>query len=746
MLKKYFKPAVSMLLAMVISFITCVNVPAASSKKTYVKDVIISYGNTADEAKAWLTNNGYEILDHDLNEGADDTFSTKRSVYLGYTTTDNAEEAITDMRLMNMKGGYSVQDYQILLEEQKENIKLFMDNFIISINEYRDNYNKGQGRAVSAHDLLNLLYDDDTEQYMGDLLLKKIKEEYSDEEWNALSADEQAKTADMTTILMQANSDAVLSIEQTIATATDDGDKLWIERYEEIPTYDEMLEDLMSSQGLTVNEAEKQLAAEYDDDAKAIASKFEDYKIYLENYTETDITLANTAEEVEAYQQEHENFDEANWFSAGTQYELINQLMNDDISLFELITSDDYDTQGTDSYMLYPLVASLTKGQRACLDFLPMYQLIALGINNDESMEKAMEETDVESSDSLKTSVYDGVDRIIFSDDVALTNEALRFQASSGTNAVQSASGPISTTSIVLYAVFTVSVVATAASWMASPYMRSLGQAKWLEYVELENATRGIKTAREKMLSLKDWTGYENSRQEYLDSIANTDKAIRSAGTARNWMKYFRYAGIAMTAVSVVLMLASLWSTYNDLQEYYNVEFTPIPARMVDESVNENDEKVYTYYAPAKCNRADAKMVTDETKLLGDYGDLNGDVGRQWVALYTTKDKAAGNPITTDFTVQYNNTALPNEGCTVLSMFGEDSAQNLTNEQSGYTYDDDKDGIYMFFNTDVNAFAGSVFSNSIYLLTSVAAALLVGVAAFFAGMAVQKKKNKIKEA
>ncbi len=746
MLKKYFKPVVSMLLAVVISFITCVNVPAASSKKTYVKDVIISYGNTADEAKAWLTNNGYEILDYDLNEGADDTFSTKRSVYLGYTTTDNAEEAITDMRLMNMKGGYSVQDYQILLEEQKENIELFMDNFIISINEYRDNYNKGQGRAVSAHDLLNLLYDDDTEQYMGDLLLKKIKEEYSDEEWNALSAEEQAKTADMTTILMQANSDAVLSIEQTIATATDSGDKLWIERYEETQTYDEMLEDLMSSQGLTVNEAERQLAAEYDDDAKAIASKFEDYKIYLENYTETDITLANTVEEVEAYQQEHENFDEANWFSVGTQYELINQLMNDDISLLELITSDDYDTQGTDSYMLYPLVASLTKGQRACLDFLPMYQLIALGINNDESMEKAMEETDVESSDSLKTSIYDGVDRTIFSDDVALTNEALRYQASSGTNAVQTASSAISTTSIVLYAVFTVSVVATAASWTASHYMRTFGQSKWLEYVELENATRGLKNAREKMLSLKDWTGYDNTRQEYFESMANTNKAIRSAGTARNWMKYFHYAGIAMTAVSVVLMLASLWSTYNDLQEYYNVEFTPIPARMVDESVNENDEKVYTYYIPAKCNRADAKMVTDETKLLGDYGDLNGDVGRQWVALYTTKDKAAGNPITTDFTVQYNNTALPNEGCNVLSMFGEDSAQNLTNEQSGYTYDDDKDGIYMFFNTDASAFTGSVFTNSIYLLASVAAALLVGVAAFFAGMAVQKKKNKIKEA
>ena len=92
--------------------------------------------------------------------------------------------------------------------------------------------------------------------------------------------------------------------------------------------------------------------------------------------------------------------------------------------------------------------------------------------------------------------------------------------------------------------------------------------------------------------------------------------------------------------------------------------------------------------------------------------------------------------------MQYNNTTLPNEECTVLSMFGEDTAQNLTNESAGYTYDDDKDGIYLFFNTDKSAFAASVFSNSSYILISVAAAAVVGVAAFFAGMEIQKKKQK----
>ena len=138
-------------------------------------------------------------------------------------------------------------------------------------------------------------------------------------------------------------------------------------------------------------------------------------------------------------------------------------------------------------------------------------------------------------------------------------------------------------------------------------------------------------------------------------------------------------------------------------------------------------------------------MVTDSTKLLGDYGDINGDVGRQWVALYTTTDKAAGDPITTDFTVQYNDTNLPNDDSTALSIFCESTAQNLTNEQAGYTYDDDKDGIYLFYGTDSNAFAASIFTNGKYILTGGISALVAAVIFFFIGRAVGSKSGRRKK-
>ena len=739
MLKKHFKAVLSLVLAVVLTFGTCANALAATNKSTYIKDVVLSYGKTADEAKAWLTENGYEILDYDLNEGADDTFSTARAVYLGYTTTDNAEEAITDMRLMNMKGGYSVQDYQMLLEDQKANIKLFMDNFIVAINEYRANYKAGQGRAVAAHDMLNLLYDDDSQQYMGDALLNKIKEEYTDEEWSALSEDEQAKVADMTTILMQANSDAVLTIEQTLATATDTGDTLWIDRYESAGSYDDMLDAIMEEKNLSVNEAEKALAAEYDEDAKTIAAQFESYKDYLEKYTNSDISFENTEAEIEAYQAEHADFDQVNWFAAGTQYELISRLMNDGISLYELVTSEDYDVKGADSYLLYPLVSCLTEGQRACLELLPMYQVVALGINNDAAAEEAMDGMTDELTEKLKTSIYDGVDRTIFGGDVALTNEAIRLQAATGKNAVDTGWDHISGASIALYASFAVSLAMTVGAWVANAHFYNLQ----VEYSSMAYNIGAAKAAvADNVEKIAAGGATMDQINTYNQAAMDARDAVRVGARAQGWATFFKYAGIAMTCISVVLIGLSLWSTYNDLKDYYNAEFTPIPMHMVDENTNDSGEKVYTYYDAVKCNRVEAGFVTDANKLLGDYGDINGDVGRQWVALYTTKDKAAGDPITSVPVVQYKSSDIPKESSTALSMFGENVAQNLTNEQLGYTYDDDMGGIYMFYNVDENAFAGSVFSDSSYILISVAAAAVIGVAAFFAGAGVQKKKTQ----
>ena len=744
--KKLLKALVSVVLVLALCSVTCTNAFAASlAKSTYVKEVFLSYGSSDDEAKKYLTDNGYEVVDRNLNEGADDIISKKRSVYLGYKTTDKSDEAITDMKLMNMKGGYSIQDYQMLLTEQKENIKDFLDDFIIAVNEYRNNYKKNQGRAVAAHEMLNYLYEDDTQQYMGDLLLNKIKEEYTDEEWNALSSEEQSKIADMTTILMQSNSDAILIIEQSIALASDDGDSLWIERYADAKTYDEMISDLMSSEKISITEATKRLAAEYDDDAKSIALKFTDYITYLQYYTNAEVSFANTTEEIEAYEKAHEDFDYTNWFAAGTQYVVLSQLMNDDISLLELVTSDEFDIQNEDRCLLYPLVSVLTKGQRACLGLLSMYQLVYCGISGNDAIKESMSKVDFGYLAENKNSIYDGVDRTIFTGDVALTNEALRLQASSGKNAVTSVIDYFSVTSVLLYVGLTVSAIAMTASWSLSPYMTKLAENYSIEANTFENTLTGLERAEEKMkVEMVAPEQITKNHEAQNSAKASMESAQRACDSSKVWSKVFRYAGIAMTCITLILLGLSAWSTYNDLKAYYNAEFTPIPLHMVNQATNDKDEKVYTYYNAVKCNRVAANMVTDSNKLLGDFGDLNGDVGRQWVALYTTTDKAAGNPITTDFVVQYNDTNIPND-TVALSMFGESVAQNLTNKKMGYTYADGKSGIYLFYGTHTSVFAGSVFTNGIYALCGAGALVICAVAVTLIVKA-NKKKKATKEA
>ncbi len=748
MLKKSLSAVISVILVLALCVGTCTSAFAASSGKKYVKEVILSYGDTVEDAITWLSDHGYEAVDNNLNEGADDAFTSKRAVCLGYKTTNKASEAITDMKLMNMKGGYSIQDYQMLLSEQKDNIKIFFDDFKVAVQEYRDNYEAGQERAIAAHDMLNILYDDDTKQNLGDLLLNKVREEYTDEEYNALSADEQAKVGDMTTILMQGNADGVLAMEQIIASATDETNTMWTERYQQAQTYDEMLDELMESEDLTVNEAEKELALKYDDDAKKIANNLSSYYDYLGVYLNSGITIESSTEEVEAYQKANENFSFSEWFAAGTQYEAIKALKNDDISLYDLISNADYDVTGEGRTLLYPLVSVLTDGQRACLDFLPMYQIVAIGINDDNIVKEVTDSISSTQNETLKNvSIYDGVDRSIFGADVALTGDAYKLQASTGKNAV-GLENRISTTSIVLWSVFATSAIITGLCWKASSKFLKIStdlanEAK-LKAPVVEAAVNKIKVSVQDMqLQQANIIDTINTKRAAWQLQDKQNALVSNANSAEGFCKLFKYAGVAMTCITAVLLAFSIWNTVEDLRDYYNTDFTPIPSIMVNQGVNEDDEKVFTYYKAVKCNREDENMITDSTRILGDYGDLNGDVGKQWVALYTTTDSAAGDPITTDFKVQYKDTNVPGER-TPLSIFCESVAQNLTNNKSGYTYADSNGGIYLFYGTDKSALAGSVISTE---HISIAIAAGIGIAiGVVVDMVLRKTKNKRKPA
>ena len=192
---------------------------ADSNEQKYISEVKIGMGETSEQASKELLEEGYTILKDggeyaDLNKDAGSKSALKagpnqKIVYLGYKTTADASDAITDLAVMNMRGGYSFEDYEKLVQTQMDTqIKPFVDRFIATLTEYRENLKKPQDsanykRANYYKTLLNKLTDDDTgNKPLGDLLVNQTKYEMGDGAYNALSDEEKKNHCDILTLLM----------------------------------------------------------------------------------------------------------------------------------------------------------------------------------------------------------------------------------------------------------------------------------------------------------------------------------------------------------------------------------------------------------------------------------------------------------------------------------------------------------------------------------------------------------------
>ena len=112
--------------------------------------------------------------------------------------------------------------------------------------------------------------------------------------------------------------------------------------------------------------------------------------------------------------------------------------------------------------------------------------------------------------------------------------------------------------------------------------------------------------------------------------------------------KAFVFVGAFVMGLSAFTYLEAL---REDLNNYYTVEFKTIPQHLINErDVYETDANgkrkltlnAYAFYNAVPCNRTEK---SEDWEKLKNYGDLNGDVGRQWIALYTTKNPDLGEPI-----------------------------------------------------------------------------------------------------
>ena len=750
-MNRFFKSITAALLALLVGIMPVVRVFATGSGSgDYISEVKVFMGDySAAEAEGFtLLKDGDVPVDLNRNAGGGLGSKGEKAVYLGYKTTSDKNDAITDLALMNMKGGYSVKDYDFLMENyMKSQIVPLVDGLLTTVDEYRENYEAGVQRAVYINGILNKFIDDDTGKGLGDLLLNETKYEMGDKAYNKLSDSEKKEHADILTIVAQSNGKATLMMENLLTRAADTNDTTWLERLSGI-TYD----DLVDSTGLSPTDADKKIAKLYDDSANQILDMWDDLRSALLGYDEavrnvekydsaeydaaveamsalTDETSAEEAAKIigdfEAAQNKmlsiksdlktiavHDALDEIGYLD-GTMLEFFTmnaQELSDDITL------------------LYPLAASLSAGQKAGLEFISLMEMIVVALTDEDGYGDA-------SLDVLdEISIYDGVDREIYKMcAVALTSDAQRAKAFAEKEEERSM---FSGWSIAMMAITGASFLAfagSAISWgVYASKVSSLEKAVQTELNYYEMAYplgrgRGRWGIGDVYENNPEW----KTQMESLTSRSNLCKGLTIG------------LGVAMVIIAGI----TVYVTWQDMKAYYNVPFSAIPHYMVDEkditAYNKKGEKVViknqsAYYKAAECNRSEGDEFYGT---LGTLADMNGDVGSQWLALYFVKQELMEPILASSLKAVVESVDIPAGYTTGIHMFGSDAAFNLNSNM--YDWNSDAPSVYVYFNTEDSSAStsGSNFTGGTLTLAG-GSGIALGALVTALAMKTKRKSDK----
>ena len=779
----------------------------ADSLPEYISEVKVYIGSYSNAEKE-----GFKILNGDngkpvdLNQGAGGGLGSKgdKAVYLGYKTTTDSKEAITDLALMNMKGGYSTADYDALMEVQmKSQIIPFVKNFMATINEYRENYNSdiesNRIRAQYVHDMLNKLTDDDCGGAgLGDLFLNETKYEMGDDAYNALSDEQKKEHADIVTIVAQSNGQATLLMNNLLTRASDTNEDTWIDRFSEL-TYD----DLADLTGMSPSDAFAELSMLYDDDATDLLYIWDDFREELESYEESLQNIVDSEGfDYEGMEEKYDNFDMETASSDEVLEALID--MTDErsettqtvadlgvIAVHEYLDSIEYG-DGTlldffmqtseeieeDITVLYPLIASLTDGQRAGMEYVSLKELILMTVTDAEEFDNG----ELESIETV--SIYDGVDRGIYQKGgVALTSDALRKDALE--KSAEGTSPLLSTFTKVMIGVSAASIVASITSIVArNMYFAKAAASMTQIQTAISTLKTSIATNQQTLTQLGNTINnshyfaggaagivettpngikYINTMADVPDDVAkamtefmSTRSAIeQSEKTIQKLESTYQNVAASkvtvnrlMVGVTVAMVIITAFTTYltwRDMQAHYRVDFTPVPNYMVEEKdivgYNSRGEKIIlknqsAYYKVVESNLKKGDYKFDE---IGAVADMNGCVGKQWLALYAVRNQAMEPILASSLMVVVGSSSIPAGYSTGIHMFGSKSAFNLNSNL--YDWNESAKSVFVYYKTDSSAASttGSNFTGGTLALTG-GAGLAVGAIVTALAMKPRKKK------
>ena len=215
------------------------------------------------------------------------------------------------------------------------------------------------------------------------------------------------------------------------------------------------------------------------------------------------------------------------------------------------------------------------------------------------------------------------------------------------------------------------------------------------------------------------------------------------------------FLAVGFAGLTALLAGFSIYTTVTEMKAYYKVNFVPVPKYIVDRAditaTNAKGQEVMmknqtAYYKAVLCNRTAGSSDVEKKnyEILKDRNDLNGDVGTQWLSLYSVK-YVNGAPILADsLKLKMGNGNAPDGYTNGIHRFGEKNVFNLTSRL--YCYNDPNDGTYVYFKNETStvmdlAAAGSTFSGG-SLALGLGAGALAGCAFTLIMLRLENKKKK----
>ena len=658
---KHLKTIVALVLALIIAFVVPLQSMAAGGK--YVSEVYVAYGKNAEEAKKTLQDKGFTPVEGNLNDGG------KTYAMMGYKTTDNIRDSITDLAVMNMRGDFSVEEYKTLLRSQKTQIAEFLGEFMAVIREYRANLKAGKTKAVYVHDLLNNYKDDDTGMLMGDLLNSETLQDKVGVA-QSITAENHDKLPDPVTILMQGNAQVIKSMEVLLSMSTDTADNSWIDRFAETD-YDTLL-DAVEDERPDLNTESRRvqyLENVYGEAAEVLGleavdlrNRLNDYEasgLLIETATEDDINNAfgNINEDVQAAVQYQD------WLSIGLTYEGLKDYEGGSYAKGELLDLflDENDPEDTELFI--PMAAALSEGQRYGLPFVRFQQLLNYAFTDEAGWQQYADENKMTFDGLDEVSVYQNIDRGLYAGDgsVALTDAAQRANNTA-----------VGTTGTEEEQTDTLAKI-TAISWAATAFCTLV--------------TLGAFIARSKLVHtathLSGWQINEMIRTRIFSFWAKENPVLdiqmpRDMAFKVSAARFAVMLSRIFTVLTLAVAVASTVLTIIDLCRDKSVEQLPIPNYLVDNYTDTEGGSYSINYKAVECNREEY-FGEGYTKQKGSSADLLADEGKQWLALYASKNSKAGKPLTPDFVVQEAGKAPSGyEGS--VHIIGEKGAVNVVSD------------------------------------------------------------------